>query len=74
MQQELLMLQQELHKTIIFISHDIHEAFKLGDRIAVMKEGKIVQVGTPKVILNQPANDYIRAFFQDIYELKNLII
>lgn len=73
MQQELLRLQQELNKTIIFISHDIHEAFKIGDRIGVMKEGKIVQVGTPEVILKQPANDYIRAFLQDIYDIKNLI-
>lgn len=73
MQQELLRLQKELQKTIIFISHDIHEAFKIGDRIGVMKEGKIVQVGTPKVILNQPANDYIRAFLQDIHDLRNLI-
>ncbi|MEM6612381.1 MAG: betaine/proline/choline family ABC transporter ATP-binding protein [Cyanobacteria bacterium P01_C01_bin.72] len=73
MQQQLLRLQQELQKTIIFISHDIHEAFKLGDRIGIMKEGKIVQVGIPEVILNQPANDYIRAFLQDIYDLRNLI-
>ncbi|MEM8718174.1 MAG: glycine betaine/L-proline ABC transporter ATP-binding protein [Cyanobacteria bacterium P01_G01_bin.39] len=73
MQQELLRLQKELHKTIIFISHDIHEAFKIGDRVAVMKEGKIVQVGVPEVILKQPANDYIRDFLQDIYDLKEII-
>ena len=73
MQQELLQLQKEIQKTIIFISHDIHEAFKLGDRIAVMKEGQIVQVGTPKTIVNQPANDYIRAFLQDIYDAKNIL-
>lgn len=73
MQQELLQLQKKLHKTIIFISHDIHEAFKIGDRIGIMKEGKIVQVGIPKVILNQPANDYIRAFLQDIYDIRDII-
>lgn len=73
MQNELLRLQQELHKTIIFISHDVYEAFKIGDRIAVMKDGKIVQVDTPKVIINQPADDYIRAFLQDIYDAKNLV-
>ena len=73
MQEELLRLQQELHKTIIFISHDIHEAFKIGDRIGIMKEGKIVQVGTPRDILTQPANDYIRAFLQDIYDARNII-
>ncbi len=66
MQNELLRLQQELHKTIVFISHDIHEALKIGDRIAVMKEGYIVQVGTPEAIVNEPENDYIRAFTEDI--------
>ncbi|ELS02998.1 glycine betaine/L-proline transport ATP binding subunit [Xenococcus sp. PCC 7305] len=73
MQEELLHLQKELHKTIIFISHDIYEAFKIGDRIAVMKEGKIVQIGTPKMIMTQPANDYIRAFLQDIYNARDII-
>ncbi|MGB5772956.1 MAG: glycine betaine/L-proline ABC transporter ATP-binding protein [Crocosphaera sp.] len=73
MQEELLRLQKELQKTIIFISHDIYEAFKIGDRLAVMKEGKIVQVGTPKEIMNQPANDYIRAFLQDIYDARDII-
>jgi glycine betaine/proline transport system ATP-binding protein len=68
MQEELLRLQKELHKTIIFISHDIYEAFKLGDRIAIMKEGQIVQLGTPKLIMTHPENDYIRAFLQDIYD------
>ncbi|MDJ0900018.1 MAG: betaine/proline/choline family ABC transporter ATP-binding protein [Xenococcus sp. MO_188.B8] len=73
MQAELLRLQKDLHKTIIFISHDIYEAFKIGDRIAVMKEGKIVQVGTPQVIMTHPANDYIRAFLQDIYDARALL-
>lgn len=66
MQDELLRLQKELHKTIIFISHDIHEALKIGDRIAVMKDGYIVQVGTPEELLTQPADNYIRAFIQDV--------
>ena len=73
MQDELLRLQQELHKTIIFISHDVYEAFKIGDRIAVMKDGDMVQVGTPKMIMTQPANDYIRAFLQDIYDARDII-
>ena len=73
MQEELLRLQKELHKTIIFISHDIYEAFKISDRIAVMKEGKIVQVGIPKAIITQPANNYIRAFLQDIYDMSHII-
>ena len=66
MQDELLRLQTDLHKTIVFISHDIHEALKLGDRIAVMKEGAIVQMGTPEALITQPVNGYIRAFTQDI--------
>ena len=66
MQDELLRLQKELHKTIIFISHDIHEALKIGDRIAVMKDGCIVQIGTPSELITQPAYDYIRAFTQDV--------
>lgn len=73
MQGELLSLQKELQKTIIFISHDIYEAFRLGDRMAVMKEGKIVQIGTPKMIMTQPENDYIRAFLQDIYDARAII-
>ena len=68
MQQELGSLQKELNKTIVFISHDIYEALKIADRIAIMKEGKIVQVGTPNEILTQPANDYVRSFIQDIYD------
>ncbi|HEY9615020.1 glycine betaine/L-proline ABC transporter ATP-binding protein [Allocoleopsis sp.] len=66
MQNELLRLQKELNKTIVFISHDTQEAMKLGDRIAVMKEGVIVQLGTPQELLNQPTNDYIRGFIQDL--------
>lgn len=73
MQDELIRLQKELHKTIIFISHDVYEAFKIGDRIAVMKDGDIVQVGTPKVILHHPADDYIRAFLQDIYDARDIM-
>ncbi len=66
MQDELLRLQKELHKTIVFISHDIQEALKIGDRVAVMKDGYIVQIGTPEELVRQPANDYIRAFTQDV--------
>ncbi len=73
MQNELLRIQKELHKTIIFISHDVYEAFKIGDRIGVMKEGNMVQVGTPKEIMTQPADDYIRAFLQDIYDARDII-
>lgn len=66
MQDELLRLQKELHKTIVFISHDIQEALKIGDRIAVMKGGAIVQIGTPEEIICKPADDYIRAFTEDV--------
>jgi glycine betaine/proline transport system ATP-binding protein len=66
MQDELLRLQTELHKTIVFISHDIQEALKIGDRIAVMKDGYIVQVGEPEEFVTQPQDDYIRAFLQDV--------
>lgn len=66
MQDELLRLQRDLQKTIVFISHDIQEALKLGDRIAVMKAGQIVQIGSPSELVTHPANDYIRAFTQDV--------
>src|SRR5699024_1217752 len=66
MQAELVNLQKELQKTIVFITHDVNEAFKLGDRIAVMRDGRVVQVGTPEEIIDEPANDYIVDFIQDI--------
>ncbi len=66
MQEQLLSLQSDLGKTIIFITHDLNEAMFLGDRIAVMRDGEIVQVGTPDDILTQPANDYVAHFVQDV--------
>ncbi|MBY7142999.1 glycine betaine/L-proline ABC transporter ATP-binding protein [Virgibacillus sp. NKC19-3] len=66
MQLELLDIQERLQKTIVFITHDVNEAFKLGDRVAVMKDGRIVQVGTPEEIIESPANDYISDFIKDI--------
>ncbi|ASN06637.1 quaternary amine ABC transporter ATP-binding protein [Virgibacillus necropolis] len=66
MQLELLDIQDRLQKTIIFITHDVNEAFKLGDRVAVMKDGKVIQVGTPEDIIEQPADDYISDFIKDI--------
>lgn len=66
MQDELLQLQESLHKTILFITHDLDEALKLGDRIAIMKDGNIVQIGTPEDILNNPANQYVSNFVQDV--------
>ena len=66
MQQELLDIQSRLKKTIIFITHDINEAFKLGDRVAIMKDGVFEQIGTPDEILAAPKNDYIKNFVRDI--------
>jgi len=62
MQDELLNLQSELHKTIVFITHDLDEALKLGDRIVLLKDGEIVQIGTPEDILRNPADDYVARF------------
>ncbi len=66
MQDQLINLQEELQKTIIFITHDLDEALKLGDRIAVMYDGTIVQVGTPEEILTNPANDYVKNFVENV--------
>mgnify|MGYP000468423079 CR=1 FL=1 len=66
MQAELVQLQRELNKTIIFITHDLHEALILGDHIAIMKAGRFVQVGTAQEIVGEPADDYVAAFTQDI--------
>jgi len=66
MQEQLLELQARLQKTIIFITHDLNEAMFLGDRIAVMRDGRIVQIGTPEDILTDPANDYVEQFVQDV--------
>ncbi|NBC64708.1 MAG: betaine/proline/choline family ABC transporter ATP-binding protein [Bacteroidetes bacterium] len=70
MQEELLELQAEMNKTIVFITHDLDEALKLGDRIAIMKDGRIVQIGTPETILTEPANEYVRAFVQNVDRTK----
>ncbi|MFC6326102.1 glycine betaine/L-proline ABC transporter ATP-binding protein [Microbacterium koreense] len=66
MQEQLLELQQKLQKTIVFITHDLNEAMFLGDRIAVMRDGRIVQIGSPEDILTDPANDYVEQFVQDV--------
>ena len=66
MQDELLALQRDLRKTILFITHDLNEALRLGDRIAIMKDGRIVQEGTPQAIVKKPADDYVRAFLRTL--------
>ena len=66
MQDELLKLQSKAQRTIVFISHDLDEAMRIGDRIAIMEGGRVVQVGTPEEILQNPADDYVRAFFRGV--------
>ena len=66
MQDELLVLQEKAKRTIVFISHDLDEAIRIGDRIAIMQNGEVCQVGTPEEIINQPANDYVRSFFKGV--------
>ena len=66
MQSELLDLQDKMEKTIVFITHDMNEAFILGDMIALMKDGEVVQVGTPGDFLENPKNDYVKSFIEDI--------
>lgn len=66
MQDELLRLQSEQSRTIIFVSHDLDEAMRIGDRIAIMQHGNVVQVGTPDEIVTNPANDYVRSFFRNV--------
>ncbi|HET7657560.1 MAG TPA: CBS domain-containing protein, partial [Bacillales bacterium] len=72
MQLELLDIQAKLKKTIVFITHDVNEAFKLGDRVAVMKDGSVEQIGAPEEILSNPSSDYIKDFVQDIDRAKVL--
>ncbi|MFA7438756.1 glycine betaine/L-proline ABC transporter ATP-binding protein ProV [Castellaniella sp.] len=66
MQDELLRLQEEKRRTIVFISHDLDEAMRIGDRIAIMNDGYVVQVGTPEEILRRPANAYVRSFIRGV--------
>jgi len=66
MQDELLQLHNDMGKTIIFITHDLDEALRIGDRIALMKDGEIVQVGTPEEILMSPSNEYVERFVEDV--------
>ena len=73
MQDQLVELQQRLEKTILFITHDLNEAMRIGDRIAMMRDGRIVQVGTSEEILNEPANDYVAKFIQDVDRTRVLL-
>lgn len=66
MQQELASLQRRMKKTIVFITHDLDEALQLGDRIVLMKDGRVVQIGAPEEILNHPADDYVKRFVENV--------
>jgi len=66
MQSELIQIQEKMQRTIIFITHDLDEALKIGDRIALMKDGEIIQIGTPEEILMSPKTEYVRKFVEDV--------
>ncbi|MGI6452833.1 MAG: quaternary amine ABC transporter ATP-binding protein [Syntrophomonadaceae bacterium] len=66
MQDELIRLQREMHKTIIFVTHDLNEAMRMGDRMAVMRQGEFVQVGQPQEIIANPADEYVERFVHDV--------
>jgi len=74
MQDQLMALQARLRKTIVFITHDLDEALRLGDRIAILKDGRLVQVGTPAEILLNPADSYVRAFVKDVNRARVLTV
>ncbi|KHA61944.1 ABC transporter ATPase [Vibrio variabilis] len=74
MQDQLIELQEKLHKTIVFITHDLDEALRLGDRIAILKDGLLVQQGTPDEILLNPADDYVEAFVKDVNRARALTV
>ncbi|PIE26351.1 MAG: glycine betaine ABC transporter ATP-binding protein [Micrococcales bacterium] len=73
MQDQLVELQQKLGKTVLFITHDLNEAMRLGDRIAMMRDGRIEQIGTAEEILNDPANNYVAQFVQDVDRARVLV-
>jgi glycine betaine/proline transport system ATP-binding protein len=66
MQDEMMAIQDELHKTILFITHDLNEALRIGDRVCIMRDGAVVQIGTPEEILTKPATGYVAEFVQDV--------
>jgi len=74
MQDQLVELQEKLHKTIVFITHDLDEALCIGDKIAILKDGVLSQVGTPSEILLEPADDYVRAFVRDVNRARVLTV
>lgn len=74
MQDQLINLQEKLHKTIVFITHDLDEALRVGDRIAILKDGELIQVGEPSQILLEPIDDYVEAFVRDVNRARALTV
>lgn len=74
MQDQLIELQSKLHKTIVFITHDLDEALRIGDRIAILRDGELIQVGEPAEILLHPANDYVEKFVRDVNRARALTV
>jgi glycine betaine/proline transport system ATP-binding protein len=74
MQDQLIHLQEKLHKTIVFITHDLDEALRVGDRIAILKDGELIQVGEPSQILLEPIDDYVEAFVRDVNRARALTV
>ena len=66
MQDELMTIQSKLHKTILFITHDLNEALRIGNRVCILRDGKVIQIGTPEEILTEPADGYVAEFVQDV--------
>ena len=66
MQDELMVIQEQLHKTILFITHDLNEALRIGNRVCILRDGYVVQIGTPEEILTEPADAYVAEFTQDV--------
>lgn len=74
LQDELIAIQKQIKKTIVFVTHDMQEALKLADRICLLKEGEIVQMGTPQEIVNNPKNEFVKAFVKgEVFNVKALI-
>ena len=74
MQDELMTIQDQLHKTILFITHDLNEALRVGSRVCIMKDGAIHQIGTPEDILMRPETDYVAEFVQDVDQGRVLVV
>ena len=74
MQDEMMAIQKKLRKTILFITHDLNEALRIGDRVCIMRGGRIVQIGTPEEILTKPATGYVAEFVQDVDQGRVILV